>query len=202
MSINLGNTNIGSLYLGSTKIGSAYLGSTKVYESIQPGPSFDEVTIGIQTWMAKNLTIDDGQGGIYTHTVNYGQGDVVEYYYTWEAAVRIAASIPGWHLPSDAEWNTLANAVGGTSVAGTKLKSTTGWSSGNGTDDFGFSVFPAGYQYSGSFNNLGSNALFWTATEYSSSNAYCRYFYTGASTDSYRYPKSFGFSVRLVKDAT
>ncbi len=42
-----------------------------------PGPTFDEVTIGNQTWMAKNLAIDDGQGGIYTHTMNYGQGEDV-----------------------------------------------------------------------------------------------------------------------------
>ncbi len=33
MSLNLGNTKIGSLYLGSTKIGQAYLGSVKFYDS-------------------------------------------------------------------------------------------------------------------------------------------------------------------------
>ena len=36
MSINLGNTNIGSLYLGSTKISEVYLGSTKVYSAGTP----------------------------------------------------------------------------------------------------------------------------------------------------------------------
>lgn len=165
-----------------------------------PTPSFDEVTIGSQTWMAKNLAIDDGQGGIYTQTVNYGQGNVTEYYYTWEAAVRVAASVTGWHLPTAAEWDTLANAVGGASTAGTKLKSTYGWTSGNGTDDYGFAAFPAGYQSSGSFSSLGSLAYFWTATEASSSIAYSRRFSTGASVGSNNLNKSRGSSVRLVKD--
>lgn len=166
-----------------------------------PVPVFDEVTIGNQTWMSKNLAIDDGGEGIYTQTVNYGQGDVVEYYYTWDAAVRVASSIPGWHLPDVSEWDALTTAVGGSGVAGTKLKSTTGWSSGNGDGSYGFAAFPAGYRYSGSFSHLGNLAYFSTATEYSSSYAYYRNFFTGASMLSYYYDKSFGCSVRLVKDS-
>ena len=65
----------------------------------------------------------------------------------------------------------------------------------------GFAAFPAGNQNSGSFNNLGSNARFWTATESSSSYAYYRSFDTGASMDSNSYSKSLGYSVRLVKDS-
>jgi uncharacterized protein (TIGR02145 family) len=95
----------------------------------------------------------------------------------------------------------LATAVGGSGVAGTKLKSTTGWSSGNGDGSYGFAAFPAGGQYSGSFYDLGSYANVWTATEYSSSDAYRRYFGTGASMGSDSYDKSYGFSVRLVKDS-
>ena len=41
----------------------------------------------------------------------------------------------GWHLPTNAEFETLFTAVGGQSTAGKMLKSTSGWnSSGNGTD--------------------------------------------------------------------
>ena len=65
----------------------------------------------------------------------------------------------------------------------------------------GFAAFPAGNQNSGSFNNLGSNANFWTATENSSSNAYNRNFNTGASMNSNNNNKSNGYSVRLVKDS-
>lgn len=166
-----------------------------------PVPVFDEVTIGSQTWMSKNLAIDDGGEGIYTQTVNYGQGDVVEYYYTWDAAVRVAASIPGWHLPTKDEWDALANAVGGIDVAGTKLKSTTGWSSGNGTDDFGFAAFPVGFRSAnGTFLGLGNYEYFWTSTVLFG-DPYCRYFKTGTSMNSLIGDKSYGYSLRLIKDA-
>ena len=162
-----------------------------------PGPTFDEVTIGYQTWTSKNLSVDDGYGGIYTKTVNYGQGDVVEYYYTWEAAVRVAGAIDGWHLPSAAEWDTLNTTVG--SSAGTKLKSTYGWSSGNGTDNYGFAVFPAGYRDSSSFSAFGSYGIFWTATEESTTLAKNRYFDSQASMVQYHDNKTKAFSVRLIK---
>ena len=115
--------------------------------------------------------------------------------------------IPGWHVATDAEWAALATAVGGTSTAGTKLKALdnsagSNWpSSWNGTDDYGFSALPAG-TYDGSFDNVGSYASFWTATEYDSSRAYRRYFVTGAAMNSYYYIKARQFSVRLVRDAT
>lgn len=161
----------------------------------------EEVTIGSQTWMAKNMAIDDGQGGIYTQTVNYGQGNVTEYYYTWPAAVRVAATVQGWHLPTAAEWETLVNTVG-QSTAGTKLKSTYGWSAGNGTDDYRFSAFPAGNWYSGSaFEKLGRYGKFWTANEYSSTSAYIRQFRSTATVYSDFWNKtSYAFSVRLIKD--
>ena len=153
------------------------------------------VKIGDQIWMNKNLAIDDGGDGI---TINQETG---EHYYTWDAAKRVAEKIKGWHLPTIAEWDFLAANAGGREVCGTKLKAASGWDDdGNGTDDFGFSALPAGY-YNGGFYTLGSNALFWTATENYSSRAYYRYFSTGASMNSNYYYKNYQYSVRLVKDS-
>ena len=153
------------------------------------------VKIGDQIWMNKNLAVDDGGDGI---TINKETG---EHYYTWDAAKRVAEKIKGWHLPTIAEWDFLAANAGGREVCGTKLKAASGWDDdGNGTDDFGFSALPAGNYY-GSFNYLGSNANFWTATEYNSSGAYNRYFNTGASMYSYNDYKYGQYSVRLVKDS-
>ena len=191
------------LYLFNGKVarfGSGVLGGIGDVPPVPP--TFDSVQIGDQIWMSKNLAIDDGQGGIYTQTVNYGNGDVVEYYYTWAAAVRVAASIQGWHLPSTAEFNALATYIG--SAPGTKLKSTYGWTSGNGTDDYGFTAFPAGRLSSGSFSNFGSREYFWTATDESSTRAYIRYLSTNSSINSDIYSKtstSTAFSVRLIKDS-
>lgn len=167
------------------------------------GPVFDEVTIGNQTWMAKNLAIDDGQGGITTKTVNYGQGDVVEYYYTHDAAVRIANSIPGWHLPWESEFNTLASAIGGSFTAGTKLKSTYGWSTGNGTDLYGFGAFPAGYLYNSNLNSFGTRVYFWTGSSVAGTNNYYEYFLddTSSSINSSQGSSSISDVVRLIKDS-
>lgn len=201
MSIYIGSQKIGSLYLGSTKIKEAWVGDVKVYGS--GSYHFDEVQIGNQIWMAKNLAIDDGQGepgGIFKRTVNYGQGDVVEYYYDWYAAVRVADTIPGWHLPSNEEWDILADAVGGASIAGLKLKSSYGWyDDGNGTDEYGFTALPAGY----SDTYFGERASFLTSTEPYGSPlfAYRRTFlYSSDRMGTGRGSIENPHSVRLIKD--
>lgn len=171
-------------------------------KAVPPPPSFDSVTIGSQIWMSKNLAIDDGQGGIYSHTINYGQGNVTEYYYTWDAAVRLAASLEGWHLPSQSEWNTLFSSVGGKSTAGKKLKSNYGWNNNkNGTDNYGFSVFPSGICNNGSFIYPGDLSGIWTSNEYSAANAYFCMFSTNSNVDITYDRKTYASPVRLVKDA-
>lgn len=166
-----------------------------------PSPVLEEVTIGNQTWLAKNLAIDDEQGGIYTKTVNYGQGDVIEYYYTWDAAKRVAESISGWHLPTYDEWNTLVTTVDSN---GNKLKSTYGWTNTNGTDNYGFAAFPAGqYRSAASVYQFGKRAYFHTSTHYDSGSVYYYYFTTNGSTIYRSFSTTSDcYTVRLVKDAT
>ena len=183
------------------KFGNSVLGT--YVEEPQP---LDEVTIGNQIWKSKNLAIDDGQGRIVTQTVNYGQGDVVEYYYTWEAAVRVAASVDGWHLPSMAEWNALVEAVGGSSTAGTKIKSTYGWDdyqgdSGNGDGSYGFAAFPAGYKYGGSFGGLGTGSVFWTSDDESNRAYYYTFNRAPAALSGKQSKTTYYYSVRLIKDS-
>lgn len=134
-------------------------------------PSFDEVTIGSQTWMSKNLAVDDGGEGIKTY--DFTNDPVlsslgIQYYYTKEAAQRVASSIEGWHLPYTAEWRTLINYVG-QPQAGTKLKSTFGWyNNGNGTDDYGFNALPVGNYfrtYSTELTNLYKQTAFQSDNE-------------------------------------
>ena len=166
-----------------------------------PPPPPEEVTIGTQTWKIHNLAIDDGQEGIYTQTVNYGQGNVTEYYYTWDAAVRVAATVQGWRLPTVQDFMAFYTAFGNT--AGTKLKSTYGWSSGNGTDDYGFCALPSGYYQSGSFLNFGSESRMWTSEQYDPpryEKANYNLFKTAAYIDNGTDYKTRGYSVRLIKD--
>lgn len=184
------------------------------------GRTYPTVNIGGKTWMAENLDLrTDGitigttgspstpAAWYYNNSAEtYGEhGNKYGLLYNWYAVKHLidnaATIIPGWHVPTTSEWDALATAVGGSSTAGTKLKSTTGWSSGNGDGSYGFAAFPAGYRSSGSFYSLGSSAYFWTANEYSSTYAYSRSFNTGASMSSNNYNKTYAYSVRLVKDS-
>lgn len=185
------------------------------------GRVYRTVTIGGVTWLAENLDYKfsgcgiGGGGTPTTPNAWYYNNDEATYgidgvrkcglLYNWYAVKFLNDNssdlIPGWHVPTNDEWTALANAVGGTGVAGTRLKAANvDWvSSWGGTDDYGFAVLPAGY-YNGSFYYVGSNARFWTITE-SGSFAYYRYFDTGATMSQDTYSKGYGYSVRLVKDS-
>jgi uncharacterized protein (TIGR02145 family) len=197
--------NWDSVKVGNLDVDSIMLGGVKIWEK-PTTPVFDEVIIGTQTWKVKNLDVDDGFGGIYAY--NNDENNVATYgrLYTWDAAVRVAASIDGWHLPSDAEWTTLTTYLGGTSVAGGKLKETgtTHWNSPNrgATNESGFTALPGGNRNSnGVFGNVGSNGGWWSATEYDAARVWYRNMGNNYS-NAYRanYNKEAGFSVRLVKD--
>ena len=179
---------------------------------LNPVVNFDEVTIGTQIWKSVNLAIDDGGTGIKTkdnviaNGVNFG----TQYYYTWDAAVRIANSITGWHLPSKSEWETLVDYAGGGNTASYKLRSTSGWNeNNNGADVYGFSVIPVGYKMSsdnGTYE-IGWNGNLWSSTEDSDTskayytsigqslwgNWYLDTSYKGGKSEDY-------YTVRLIKD--
>ena len=113
----------------------------------------------------------------------------------------------GWHLPTSYEFDLLRLAVGGTSISGEVLKSTSGWDdydgeSGNGTDSFGFSALPAGYgNLNGYFDNDGKYANFWTSTDFNIYNAYLLYFsYNLDETRSSYTETEVIFSVRCLKN--
>ena len=151
--------------------------------------------IGNQVWMQENLAVSDGGAGIYYNEKN-GQ-----YYYTWDAAMRVAKSIPGWHLPTAEEWNAAAEACGAT-VVDNGYKDDPYMRDYGGTEKLydTLRVLPVGYYYDGSFSNVCSFAYFWSATEGDSRYAYRRCFGTSDSLFQYMYYKGCGFSVRLVKD--
>lgn len=166
----------------------------------------ESVKIGEQEWTTINLRLDDGGEGIYHNEYNG------ETYYTWDAAVRVAGKIPGWHLPTREEWQELVKFCDAdarknlsSACAGKKLKSTSGWNNdGNGTDSFGFDGTPAGWYFpvGPRMGNGGYYGYFWSATPYGTSYAYyrslsCNVSYFFENFDD----RSFGFSVRLLKDS-
>ena len=138
--------------------------------------------------------------------------------YTWSAAMNGAdssSSSPsgiqdvcptGWHLPSDDEWTTLTDYLGGTDVAGGKLKetSTTHWQSPNtgATNESGFTALPGGNRGSdGTSRYIGSSVYWWSSTEANSSYAWSRSLhYGGGYVDRIYGNKQDGFYVRCIND--
>ena len=122
-------------------------------------------------WTKYNISIDDGGTGIKkvdnvtANGVNFG----TQYYYTLEAAERIANLVGnGWRIPTDHDWDELARCIGAY-TAGTQLKSTSGWDDdGNGTDNYGFTALPVGGILSSGLNphkQIGEHAEFVTIGE-------------------------------------
>ena len=109
----------------------------------------------------------------------------------------------GYHVPSDEEWTVLENHLGGSSVAGTALKSspsdTPAW---DGDNSSGFSALPGGYRYydGGIFLDQGYLGAWWSSSP-DGAGAWFRYLYSGFSnvyrTNDYT---RYGFSVRCVRD--
>ena len=219
----------------NTDAGSEYNVAAGTLKDLRDGKTYKAVKIGKQTWMAENLNYETENSWCYNDSSKYC--DKYGRLYTWAAAIdsialandrtnpqncgngktclfskKLQGSCPsGWHLPSRAEWLTLFVAVGGKSVAGQKLMSTSGWEQGIGTDDYGFSALPAG---STRFDDLGSFADFWSTTMDSnytrgdtifdvSSNAYAMHMYYGTEdADVKSHGKNFGISIRCVMDDT
>ena len=149
-------------------------------------------------------------------TANYTTYGVL---YNWSAAMNGAASSTtnpsgiqgvcptGWHLPSDAEWTELTDYLGGTTIAGGKLKETgtTHWASPNtgATNETGFTALPGGYRNNnGTFLDLGYYGSWWSATENNAATAWSRLMNFNSSIvfRNYYYNKELGFSVRCVRD--
>ena len=81
-----------------------------ILATVRMEPPYPATTISGQTWMAVNMSGDDGLGGISSYTWDNDWG--TQYYYTLSAAKRIAASMyPGWHVPTKDEWNNLSAAL-------------------------------------------------------------------------------------------
>ena len=157
--------------------------------------------IGGQIWMAENLN--------YKTDLSYCYGDAdsncTKYgrLYEWEPAKTLGCP-KDWHLPTQAEWNTLISKVGGSSTAGKMLKSTSGWNgNGNGSDSYSFTALPAGrIDNIWDFHDyMGDQTYFWTSTETDNHRAgFIRLSYNADSTYFHYDDKYYGYSVRCVKD--
>ncbi|MBN2776120.1 MAG: hypothetical protein JXR36_00665, partial [Bacteroidales bacterium] len=181
------------------------------------GNTYSIVKIGDQTWMGENLRVTHSPNGsaIESYVYNNDTANEQKYgrLYTWDVAMNGSAEEKaqgicpcGWHIPTDDEFKQLemylgmsqsmadlANTWRGSPV-GTRLKA--GGDSGYNAQMGGRMV------YNGSFGYLGQWEYMWTSTEYSSTAAWRRCLANVySSVGRYNsFTKSYGFSVRCIKD--
>ncbi|MCX6237368.1 MAG: hypothetical protein NTY07_07405 [Bacteroidia bacterium] len=207
-----------------TSYGSAvsFTTSYNTFTDSRDGHVYKMVIIGTQTWMAENLaylpSVSPNTVDSYTLPYYYVYdyiGTVVSaakatanfttYGVLYNTAAANSSAPTGWHIPTDTEWNVLVTYLGGITTAGTKLKSTTGWSGGgNGDNSSGFNALPNGGKVEGgSFSLLGSEANFWaywTTTSYDNNYGWCWTIGNTATLSRRIMLRQAGWAVRCVKD--
>lgn len=193
------------------------------------GNIYYTVTIGSQEWMDRNLkttrysdgtsipkVTDNGAwnalttGAYCEYDNNQNYSNTYGKLYNYFTVVDARKLCPtGWHVPTDTEWSTLTNNLGGESSAGDLLKEmgTSHWGrTSEGVKDlYCFTALPGGTRsgYDGTFMGLGNFGGWWSTTEYSSSSVWFRLMFDFSESVTRDYDddnKKNGYSVRCVRD--
>ncbi len=190
------------------------------------GNVYNTVIIGTQVWMVENLVVSKYRNGDpipnvteNTAWIDLTTGACCDYentpansiiygkIYNWYAVHDTRRLAPmGWHVSSDEDWTILTTFLGGSDVAGGKMKEagTLHWSTPNaGADNSsGFTALPGGLRgVDGSFATIGKYSHWWSGNETDVEKArewsmdYNKTIVNDGSLN-----KIFGFSVRCVMD--
>lgn len=188
------------------------------------------VYIGQQAWMAENLTTTKYSDGTNIANVingatwvNLTTGAFCWYnnnaafqasygaLYNWYA-ISLETNggknpcPDGWKVPSDEEWTSMTNFVGGFPATGGRLKETgfTHWNSPNtgATNEVAFSARPGGSRiWNGNFDNMNTHAYFWTSSEQQGNFAWLRnMFHNAHNLGRGSINKYHGLSIRCIKE--
>jgi uncharacterized protein (TIGR02145 family) len=207
------------------------------------GNQYRTVKIGTQTWMAENLkttryadgtpiidgtlTPDDPGMFYYVFLGDTLHREIYGLLYTWEGATNSNPGAvhltgtqgvcpDGWHIPSYSEKEALLNHLGGTTIAGDKLKEVGGshWDyENNSTNETGFSALGSGVKTMeeglyGVFVDYRTLTYFWTSESYSNNlpqnpNYFAPVLQVDGSDSHYWSPSiHYGAPVRCIKDNT
>ena len=189
---------------------------------------YHEVNIGTQVWMKKNLSVshyrngdtipeitdsaawDAARTGAWCWYNNDPSNDAAYgKLYNWYAVNDPRGLAPeGWHVPGDAEWDTLVIFLGGQAIAGGAMKETgtNNWFPPNtdATNSSGFTALPGGSRFgNGTFGLIGPYGVWWSSTPYQEFQAWYRTLqYNSASMYGSHHDVTtrYGFSVRCVND--
>jgi len=214
----------------TNSVGTAY-GNEVSFTTLPPpvtdidGNTYNTVLIGDQVWMSENLKTSRYRNGgsipnvtdntLWSNSTigawSYYNNDetnnaIYGKLYNWYTTLGDTLCPTGWGVPTDDEWTTLTDSLGGESVAGGKMKSIGNayWNDPNtgAINSSGFTALPGGYRNSdGSFYIIRDYAFFWSATELGFNGAWFRYLNFGnGGVDRNLNVKSVGASVRCLRD--
>jgi len=183
--------------------------------------------IGDQCWMAENLKTTKYNDGAdislvtdndewlnlmtpaycwYHNNIYYK--DIYGAIYNWFTVETSMLCPTGWHVPTDSEWTTLTDYLGGVGIAGGKLKEqgTAHWNTNTGaTNEFGFTSLPGGSRNAlmGNFDYMGEYTYMWSMTLDLSGNSWAWYrsnYHNTNTVGVFAAPKANGYSVRCIKN--
>jgi uncharacterized protein (TIGR02145 family) len=198
------------------------VGNSFVFK-VKCGDLVNHINIGTQVWMQDNLDVEYYQNGdpiieikessewlatsvgawcYYSNEIS--NGETYGKLYNWFAVNderRICPS--GWHVPSEQDWNVLENYLGGSEIAGGKLKSLENWNHPNtgATNSSGFGALPGGLRSSyGNFSEIGNYGNWWSSSVFGTNAATHRLFHYYNYTGGNGLHKRCGLSVRCIRD--
>jgi uncharacterized protein (TIGR02145 family) len=179
------------------------------------GKIYHTVQIDNQCWLKENLDV----GTMVDSLQNQVNNSIIEKYcyrndtancstygglYKWSEAMQYSTTEgaqgicpTGWHIPTSAEYDTLATSV---HFDGNALKA---WGIGTATNSSGFSALMAGGGggFDGHFDFLGSYTWIWSSTEFTSIESYClNITYFGRDFGMFSNDVDWALSVRCLKD--
>ena len=206
-------------------------------------PQYESIKIGNQEWMTRNLDVDrfrngdliphiksdkewkkagiNGQPAWCYYDNDPENGKKYGKLYNWFAVNGSRRLAPnGWHVPTDEEWTSLVEYLGGEDVAGDKMKTEEGWEeyyddgikesftgfeqtiiNNDGNNSSGFTGIPGG-ERSNSFYFLFLGSYWWSSSE-NYDNALILQL-CGSHSRVYKFDsdKKYGYSVRCLKDSS
>lgn len=147
----------------------------------------------VNKWAKKNMNItDEGLGKDHWKDKKTG-----EVYYTWDAAVRLANKVSGYHLPNVKEWNDLALACGAICTNPNEIEIYKDFDSCQELIRL-LNIKLVGDYYRDKLNHFGKCSNFWTSDRYDRNRASSKSL--GSLLSTYATIDNYGCSVRLVRD--
>jgi uncharacterized protein (TIGR02145 family) len=190
------------------------------------GNTYHTITIGNQVWMIENLKTTRYRNGDaipnitdQTSWANLRTGAYCDYgnnsnnyqiygrLYNWYAVNDSRKLAPeGWHIATYEDWLDLINYLGGSDIAGGKLKEAglEHWLNPNtdATDETGFTALPGGERnFSSNFNNNTYYGFWWCSSESDVNTALnLKLYYRSGTILTNIDVKVNGYSIRCIKD--